>query len=74
MKDIYKENFTDLKPLVDRLKTTRKIVTSAMRHGLACKGTAALTSCRNKMCQTFSYKHLKCSKKKNNMYIFYTIS
>lgn len=32
----------DPEPLVDRLKKTRKIVTSAMRHGLECEETAAL--------------------------------
>uniref|UniRef100_A0A8W8K1V1 Uncharacterized protein n=1 Tax=Magallana gigas TaxID=29159 RepID=A0A8W8K1V1_MAGGI len=34
--DIYQVD-KDPEPLVDRLKTTRKIVTSAMRHGIACE-------------------------------------
>lgn len=38
----FKKNITDPEPLVDRLKTTRKIVTSAMRHGIACEDIAAL--------------------------------
>uniref|UniRef100_A0A8W8NUK7 SWIM-type domain-containing protein n=1 Tax=Magallana gigas TaxID=29159 RepID=A0A8W8NUK7_MAGGI len=32
----------DPEPLVARLKTSRKVLTSAMRHGLACEATAAL--------------------------------
>lgn len=34
--------FIDPEPLVARLKTSRKVLTSAMRHGLACEATAAL--------------------------------
>ncbi|XP_062617264.1 uncharacterized protein LOC134278970 [Saccostrea cucullata] len=32
----------DCEPLVARLRTTRKVVSAAMRHGLACEPTAAL--------------------------------
>ncbi|XP_062581922.1 uncharacterized protein LOC134243706 [Saccostrea cucullata] len=32
----------DCDPLVARLRTTRKVVSAAMRHGLACEPTAAL--------------------------------
>lgn len=67
MKDISQENFTDPKPLVDRLKTSRKIVTSTIRHGWASKGTAALTFCRNKIC----VKPLKCSKKIICTFLYY---
>ena len=38
MKD---NSFSEFGPLVERLKSTRKVVTSSIRHGIACEPLAA---------------------------------